>query len=356
MDIYCYHWEKCPKGIEKGGWGLYMLLEDMAKLGALYLNKGAWKGKQLISKDWMETASKKQAEVDETVSSYDYGYHVWVGENPNAVILNGMFGQNVIAFPDSGIVAAVTGGENFMFHGSDFFKVSEKYLAKVEEVKPTFSSKISYKLLCRDLKDICHKDTYLVKKPFKKYLRHIDGLSYEYENVGSIGIVPIFVQMVQNNYTKGIRTVEFSSIGDRLLITFQEGEVLYKIPIGFGYYEDSKINVNGEVYLIKAIGIFCKNEDDLLTLKVKLVFPELSNTRFIRFYFNGDEIISRWNEEPGIEYIVNLMDTYNDMEAKANILDLVTGKLDMELIQYLIKHVLEPELKGRLIKKKEEII
>ncbi|MGM9973689.1 MAG: serine hydrolase domain-containing protein [Clostridiaceae bacterium] len=351
MEIYCYHWETCPKGIEKGGWGLYLLVEDMAKLGTLYLNKGVWKGKQLISKEWMEVATKKRAEVDETISRYDYGYHVWVGENPNAIVLNGMFGQNVVAFPDSGIVAAVTGGENFMFHGSDFFNVSEKYLSQIEEVVPSFSSRLTSKKLCRDLKGYSLKDSYLVKKFFKRELKQIDGLAYEYENVGSIGIVPILVQMIQNNYTKGIKTVAFSVIENKLFITFQEGEAFYKIPVGIGKYEDSKINVNGEIYLIKAIGVFGKNEDDLLTLKVKLVFPELSNTRFIRFYFNGDEIISRWNEEPGIEYVANLMYSFNDMEGKTNVFDLVTGKLDKELIYHLIRHVLEPELKGTLIKK-----
>ncbi|WP_426351284.1 serine hydrolase domain-containing protein [Alloiococcus sp. CFN-8] len=351
MEIYCYHWETCPKGIEKGGWGLYLLLEDMAKLGALYLNKGAWKGKQLISREWMEAATSKKSEVDEAVSRYDYGYHVWVGESPNAIVLNGMFGQNVVAFPDSGIVAAVTGGENFMFHGSDFFNVSEKYLSRVEEVMPTFYSRISSKKLCRALDGYSTKDSYIVKKSFKRELKEIDGLSYEYENIGSIGIVPILVQMIQNNYTKGIKTVAFSVIENKLFITFQEGEVFYKIPVGLGSYEESKINVNDEVYLLKAIGIFAKNEDDLLTLKVKLVFPEISNTRFIRFYFNGDEVISRWNEEPGIGYVVNLMDTFNDMEGKTSIFDLVTGKLDKELIHHLIKHVLEPELKGSLIKK-----
>ncbi|RAZ13912.1 hypothetical protein DK853_52400, partial [Klebsiella oxytoca] len=33
MGITDFHWETCPRGIEKGGWGLYIKPEDLAKLG-----------------------------------------------------------------------------------------------------------------------------------------------------------------------------------------------------------------------------------------------------------------------------------------------------------------------------------
>ena len=42
MGIRDFHWETCPLGIEKGGWGLYLKQEDMAKLGLLVLQRGKW--------------------------------------------------------------------------------------------------------------------------------------------------------------------------------------------------------------------------------------------------------------------------------------------------------------------------
>ncbi|MBS6561304.1 MAG: serine hydrolase, partial [Clostridiales bacterium] len=36
MGIINVFWEKCPKGIEKGGWGLSLTTEDVAKIGTLY--------------------------------------------------------------------------------------------------------------------------------------------------------------------------------------------------------------------------------------------------------------------------------------------------------------------------------
>jgi CubicO group peptidase (beta-lactamase class C family) len=32
---------------------VYLTSRDMAKLGMLYLNKGIWNGKQVISKEWV---------------------------------------------------------------------------------------------------------------------------------------------------------------------------------------------------------------------------------------------------------------------------------------------------------------
>lgn len=42
MGISGLFWETCPKGIEKGGWGLNIYIEDIAKIGQLFLQKGEW--------------------------------------------------------------------------------------------------------------------------------------------------------------------------------------------------------------------------------------------------------------------------------------------------------------------------
>ncbi|MBQ7982203.1 MAG: serine hydrolase, partial [Clostridia bacterium] len=48
LDIRDFFWETCPRGIEKGGWGLYLRSEDLAKLGMLILRGGVWNGTRLI--------------------------------------------------------------------------------------------------------------------------------------------------------------------------------------------------------------------------------------------------------------------------------------------------------------------
>jgi len=63
LGIHDVTWETCPLGIEKGGWGLYLHIADMAKLGQLYLQGGHWtvngEVKQLIPEDWIRESVQK---------------------------------------------------------------------------------------------------------------------------------------------------------------------------------------------------------------------------------------------------------------------------------------------------------
>jgi CubicO group peptidase (beta-lactamase class C family) len=38
-------WETCPRGVRIGGWGLSLRLEDIARFGQLYLQRGQWRGR-----------------------------------------------------------------------------------------------------------------------------------------------------------------------------------------------------------------------------------------------------------------------------------------------------------------------
>ena len=76
LGITKYLWETCPKGITKGGWGLFLCPEDMAKLGQLYLQRGIWKGQQLVPEGWVEISTGKQVESVE--GTFGYGYQVWM--------------------------------------------------------------------------------------------------------------------------------------------------------------------------------------------------------------------------------------------------------------------------------------
>ncbi len=56
-------WSRCPHEYPIGATGLYISSEDMVKLGALYLNGGVWEGKQLISREWVNTAITREYEM-----------------------------------------------------------------------------------------------------------------------------------------------------------------------------------------------------------------------------------------------------------------------------------------------------
>ena len=117
-------WEMSPQGINTGGYGLRIRTEDIAKLGQLYLKKGKWNDKQILSEAWVADATsshidnsigrKPPKEVDDW--SQGYGYQFWRCTH-DAVRGDGAFGQFCILMPDKDVVVAIT-GESFNLQAS----------------------------------------------------------------------------------------------------------------------------------------------------------------------------------------------------------------------------------------------
>ena len=105
-------WEVSPQGIQTGGYGLKVKTRDIAALGQLYLRKGDWNGKRLLSETWVGLATSKQiANGDDPDSDWNqgYGFQFWRCRN-NAYRGDGAFGQYCVVMPDQEAVLAITGG------------------------------------------------------------------------------------------------------------------------------------------------------------------------------------------------------------------------------------------------------
>lgn len=124
LKIQTPKWDTTPAGVNVGGWGLYITTEDMAKFGQLFLQKGEWNGKRIISEEWVAEASKYQVpsvpagtRPDEVETKglttencawlLGYGYQMWRCPD-NAYRADGAFGQYIIVMPDYDAVIAIT--------------------------------------------------------------------------------------------------------------------------------------------------------------------------------------------------------------------------------------------------------
>ena len=63
MDFKEVAWSHCPQDHPMGATGLYISSADMVKLGALYLDGGVWKGKRLLSEEWIRKAIGNEYEL-----------------------------------------------------------------------------------------------------------------------------------------------------------------------------------------------------------------------------------------------------------------------------------------------------
>jgi CubicO group peptidase (beta-lactamase class C family) len=105
-------WETCPRGINTGGFGLSVKTEDLAKFGQLYLQKGVWDGKPILTEEWIKeaTASHISNGTDENNDwAQGYGYQFWKCRH-DAYRGDGAFGQFCVVIPEQDAVIAITSG------------------------------------------------------------------------------------------------------------------------------------------------------------------------------------------------------------------------------------------------------
>ncbi|MFS0749812.1 serine hydrolase domain-containing protein [Oceanobacillus sp. 1P07AA] len=109
LGITNYRWNQDAQGISIGGFGLSMKTSDMLKIGSLYLNKGRWKSKQIVSTRWVEESTFPKVRIDDTSA---YAYHWWNmtfgNHTDNIFCASGYEGQYIIVAPEYKLVTVFT--------------------------------------------------------------------------------------------------------------------------------------------------------------------------------------------------------------------------------------------------------
>ena len=387
LGITKYYWETCPKGITKGGWGLFLCAEDMAKLGQLYLQRGKWNGQQLVSEYWIEISTARHLKTQN--GTYGYGYQLWMEQRPGSFEYNGMLGQNVIIYPDMDMVLVTNAGNKEMFQDCIMLNIIRKYFPvnyHPADVLP--ENPLSYSLLkrlCGELengennnrstslrggwkrnvvsrrkhsdKKYSYRISAAVDRPsdHHSFMRTVSGRTYVMEQQ-NIGIAPLFVQVFHNNMTDGISEISFTYDAGNFYVSFTEGEVIDKLPVGFGKAADGCVDLHGEHYLIATLGEFARDENDIPVLKLEVTFIEECVKRKAHIFFHEDNGIEiRWNETPGKKMILAGLSSITE-ELSGNFLYnslLGDHNITTELLHRLMEQTIEPAVRGYL-KRPEE--
>ena len=97
-------WETSPRGIDIGYGTLWLQPHDMARFGWLYLNKGLWENRQIISSAWVEASTRGHI----AARPFDqYGYQWWV-DPAGYYMAVGYRGQRIFVCPAKNLVAVFT--------------------------------------------------------------------------------------------------------------------------------------------------------------------------------------------------------------------------------------------------------
>jgi len=104
-------WWVDNRGYNLGGVGLGIASRDMVKFGRLYLDGGAWDGRQILSSEWVNTSTRPQISTDpDDPDSSEYGYFWWIDgcSVHDCYRASGYSGQLIFVVPDLDLVAVVT--------------------------------------------------------------------------------------------------------------------------------------------------------------------------------------------------------------------------------------------------------
>lgn len=274
LGIKRYFWETDEKGIEKGGWGLYLTTEDLAKLGHLVLSGGKWKGKQLVSKTFIDEMINNLRLTPKNYGKYNYGYHVWHHEDNNIYLFNGLMGQNVFILPEQDLVVAVNSGSGSVFQRAPIYGFVDRYLVKGEE--------------------------YISKNEEKKENLLFGGIyEYNFKEGKKASLIPNIQAIFQNNYSREITGFKLDSERETFTL-LGENQV---IPISFREPKEFIYSKNGEKYVCRST---IKVNGNTVTIKVHFVETPVVKIFDITF---GGVVWFTHRETPGVDLIENAKKT-----------------------------------------------
>lgn len=404
LGIARIFWETCPMGITKGGWGLFLRPEDAAKLGMLYLQKGSWNGRQLVPAEWVKASCQPSAQAPEVMSTHGYGYQLWMGSREGSFNYNGMLGQNVVAYPDMNLVVVTNAGSHDLFQNCELMGVVKKYFETDFNPPETLpADPAGFSLLCRTVEElegrqngmgrireggwnsglragrvgrkngrtrracgrrmkreaepgcgeggppaaILHQESWMREG----FLPLLDGRVYEMEQK-HVGLMPLLMQVLHNNYTDGIRSVGFEMRGGVLHLKFLEGEEEKVLPVGFGQAAETEVSFGGELYRLGVSAECRRDENGRPVLKLDIAFLEEACRRKLNLYFDGrnaERLEAVWDETPGRDVILEGLDTFLDTGGKGFLMNALRERGGAEVFQILVERTIRPMCSGRLL-------
>ena len=357
LGITNFLWELSPEGIAKGGFGLYLSCESWAKIGMLFLNVGTFGSKQIISRSWILRMITKRSVTPDSTGDFNYGYHLWVARSGNDFLLNGMLGQNVWVCPENNLVAVINCANNELFQQS----------AALEVLRRTLNGNISGTSSRKDLAYLNYRIAHFFESRSKaKKKAPLRGLAYalrlrspvpfdtawqpilgEYAfHDNNAGLLPVFVSVMQNNFSGGIERIALRRDGDSLFLECTEGGIKREIEVGFYGFKTSVVTYGNESYIVNALGEAINDEDGNPVFKVELVFPELPNTRLLKFTLDGERIMLKMSETPDQKIVEGYISFLLDGSRASFALGILERKLGEDFIYKKLSELFHPSVNG----------
>ncbi len=345
-------WETDQKGIEAGGWGLYLKTEDMAKFILCYLNKGVYNGRQVIPQWFAEDAVKplvdnRNNEAEQNDSSNGYGYCFWHNYHvENCSRADGMFSQFGILMPDYDAALILTDGHPDEQYVRDcIWRHFPKAFQNVREA-PSPEEAEEYRALIAS-----RRIPPLPRRQHSPLEKALSGRRMRFNKtvlLNAFGypmsMLPLPVTYMTTDKAGNIDNVSLLFDGDVCRILWSEGDEMNCVPCGMdGRYHRGKMRLGGIDYVTLASAAW-KNE---VQLEMEIRPIETVASRKLLFTFNMEKgVVSiRPGSTPDIMELARSLAPAMD--------SLVTNGTVNRALKKALSHageIIEPTLIGRILK------
>lgn len=343
MGITGVHWETCPAGYEKGGWGLYIRPEDLAKLGQLVLDGGLWQGRQLISREYLQAATTAHAVPPPEIGDFDYGYQIWVGRRERSFLFNGMLGQNMLCYPDSGVIIVTNAGADTDYQESRYFSIVSRYFGCTFPDRLPEDPAAQQRLECTvaalsDCSRPAETPGQLAAPFLYRTFTATDPAS------ASVGLLPLALQALHNSYTLGVQAVSINLVGDTPELIYREADVTYRITVGLGRPLVTELTFQGSRYHVSALGRFTHDEEERPVFYLRLEFLETPSVRILKLVRTEDGLLLKQEETPGVPYVMNKVRAAAGSALTHPLLLVAFGSGDEAYWHYRVRQLLYPQI------------
>lgn len=282
-------WETCPSGIETGGWGMMITLEDLAKFSLCYQQKGMFNGKQVIPQEWVEKASSVIADNEEKNDAEDckvgYGYCFWrCNGYKNAFRSDGMFSQYGIVFEDIDAVVAVNSGNADQQVVLDaiwrhFPKAFIDDNPDAETVTPQFKP---YKPIDPEERSELEKNLEGRRITFNKaHVINLAGLP--------VSVIPIVATFMEKDRAGNINNIDFHFLENEMIFSWSEGDERNTVHAGMdGEYRWGEIVLGGIKYTTACCAAWIG--DKVLEVRIRPI--ETIAERILTFTFKDNNKVT----------------------------------------------------------------
>ena len=363
LEIENVYWEKSPDGIEKGGWGFYIRPEDLLKIAELVRESGTFRGKKLLSRRWVEAMCRPAMVPEEDNGDFAYGLHIWVGNETGSRLLNGMFGQNTIVYPDTGFSVVSMASNADLFQQGSFFALCDEYFssragAPEEKGEPLPDLGETLRAFRGEKSGEESETQKNARKTFFTFFRKREKPEKEALPAGaesflnrtfipdridySLSVMPRVMQAVENEYTAGLSRISFGMTGEEFTVTFEEGKSVHKIPVGIGSWRETREKFGQTQWLLRVKGRFAFDEDDRPALVLDIRFVETPFKRVFRFYADGDSLELRADEKPGKAFLLRFAETMGGEIMEKPLVGPVLSRVDPDLLGYKLDALFSP--------------